>query len=65
MLVDSFIRKYYRYSDVLLAGNHSYVTYRYADAQRVCDHQAELWSRICAAEVVSHPGAKLGANGIR
>jgi hypothetical protein len=59
------IRNYNRSIGVLLAGNHSHLMHALRMHRLVGAHQAGLRSRICAAEVVRHLGAKLGANGIR
>ncbi len=62
MLVDLRNRNYHRSSDVLLAGNHSHLTYRLVAAQVGTRPPGRIVVRICVAEVVRHGGAKRGAN---
>ena len=58
MQVDRRIRNHRRSNDVLLAGSHSHVIYRLADALAVGADQAGLGFWICGAELPDHMGSQ-------
>jgi hypothetical protein len=64
MQVELHIQNYSRSNDLLLAGNHSYLTYRPADARQIVLTRQNDGPEMCRRDELPS-GAKLGANGMR